>query len=64
MLGVMAAGCGWLRAAHCGVPAEDRDAGMCVCEFKRAFDIGQSKVSHHLRKPKEAELGRETRRGS
>jgi DNA-binding transcriptional ArsR family regulator len=69
MLGVMAAGCGCCEPPDCGVPAEDQDAGICVCEFKRALDMGQSKVSyhkvsHHLRKLKEAELGRETRRGS
>ena len=64
MLGVMAAGCGCCELPDCGVPAEDQGAGICVCEFERAFDMGQSKVSYHLRKLKEAELGRETRRGS
>jgi ArsR family transcriptional regulator len=63
MLGMMAVGRGCCELPDCGVPAEDQDAGICVCEFERAFDIGQSKVSYHLRKLKEAGLVREERRG-
>ena len=63
MLGMMAAGRGCCELPDCGVPAEDQDAGICVCEFERAFDMGQSKVSYHLRKLKEVGLAREEKRG-
>lgn len=63
MLGMMAAGRGCCELPDCGVPAEDQDAGICVCEFERVFDMGQSKVSYHLRKLKEAGLVCEERRG-
>ena len=63
MLGMMAAGRGCCELPDCGVPAEDQDAGICVCEFERFFDMGQSKVSYHLGKLKEAGLAREERRG-
>jgi ArsR family transcriptional regulator len=43
--------------------AKDQDAGICVCEFERYFDVGQSKVSYHLRKLKEVGLVHEQRRG-
>jgi ArsR family transcriptional regulator len=48
-----------------GVPVDDRDenVGICVCEFEDYFGMGQSKVSYHLRKLKEARLIREKRRG-
>jgi arsenate reductase (thioredoxin) len=39
------------------------DAAICVREFERYFDAGQSKVSYHLGKPKEARLVHEERRG-
>ena len=63
MLGMMAAGRGCCELADCGVPAEDQDAGICVCEFERTFDMAQSKVSYHLRKLKEVGLAREEKRG-
>ena len=63
MLGMMAAGRGCCELPDCGVPSEDQDAGICVCEFERAFDMAQSKVSYHLRKLREAGLVREERRG-
>ncbi len=63
MLGMMAAGRGCCDLPDCGVPAQDQDAGICVCEFERCFDVGQSKVSYHLGKLKEAGLVREERRG-
>jgi ArsR family transcriptional regulator len=47
----------------CGVPAEEGDAGICVCEFEAAFGMGQSRVSYHLAKLKEAGLVREEKRG-
>jgi len=63
MLGMMAEGRGCCELPDCGVPAGDQDAGICVCEFERFFGTGQSKVSYHLRKLKEAGLVREERRG-
>jgi ArsR family transcriptional regulator, arsenate/arsenite/antimonite-responsive transcriptional repressor len=47
----------------CGVPAEDQDVGICVCEFEGYFEIGQSRVSYHMRKLKDAGLVREEKRG-
>ena len=47
-----------------GVPAdEDENVGICVCEFEDYFGMGQSKVSYHLGKLKEAGLVREEKRG-
>jgi len=63
MLGMMAAGRGCCALPDCGVPAEDQDAGICVCEFERFFGMGQSKVSYHLGKLREAGLAREEKRG-
>jgi len=58
MLGMLAEG-----RECCELPAQDQDAGICVCEFERYFDVGQSKVSYHLGKLKEAGLVHEQRRG-
>ena len=63
MLGMMAGGRGCCDLPNCGVPAEDQDAGICVCEFEQYFGMGQSKVSYHLRKLKDAGLVREEKRG-
>ena len=63
MLGMMAGGRGCCDLPDCGVPAEDQDAGICVCEFEEYFGMGQSKVSYHLRKLKDAGLVREAKRG-
>ena len=63
MLGMLADGRGCCELPDCGVPDADQDAGICVCEFERYFDVGQSKVSYHLGKLKEAGLVREERRG-
>ena len=63
MLGMMAGGRGCCSLPDCGVPAEDQDAGICVCEFEAYFRMGQSKVSYHMKKLKEAGLAREERRG-
>ena len=46
MLGMMAGGRGCCDLPNCGVPAEDQDAGICVCEFEQYFGMGQSKVSY------------------
>ena len=63
MLGMMAQGRGCCSLPDCGVPAEDQDVGICVCEFEGYFGMGQSKVSYHMKKLKEAGLVREEKRG-
>ncbi len=63
MLGMMAGGRGCCSLPDCGVPAEDQDAGICVCEFEAFFGMGQSKVSYHIKKLREAGLVREAKRG-
>ena len=63
MLGMMAGGRGCCSLPDCGVPAEDQDAGICVCEFEAYFGMGQSKVSYHMKKLREAGLVREEKRG-
>ena len=63
MLGMMAGGRGCCSLPDCGVPAEDQDAGICVCEFEAFFGMGQSKVSYHMKKLKQAGLVHEERRG-
>ncbi len=45
------------------VTSEEDFPGICVCEFEDYYRIGQSKVSYHLGKLKEAGLVREERRG-
>ena len=63
MLGMLAGGRGCCDLPNCGVPDVDQDDGICVCEFERYFDVGQSRVSYHLGKLKDAGLVREERRG-
>jgi ArsR family transcriptional regulator, arsenate/arsenite/antimonite-responsive transcriptional repressor len=63
MLGMMAEGRGCCSLPDCGVPAEDQDVGICICEFEGYFGMGQSKVSYHMKKLKEAGLVREEKRG-
>lgn len=67
MLGMMAeaasSGRGCCNLPERGVPAEEGDPGLCVCEFEDYFGMGQSKVSYHVRKLKEAGLAREEKRG-
>jgi ArsR family transcriptional regulator, arsenate/arsenite/antimonite-responsive transcriptional repressor len=63
MLGMLAEGRGCCELPDCGVPEKDQDAGICVCEFERYFDAGQSKISYHLGKLKAAGLVHEERRG-
>jgi ArsR family transcriptional regulator len=63
MLKMMAGGRRCCDLPDCGVPAQDQDAGICVCEFERYFEVGQSKVSYHIRKLREAGLVRERKRG-
>ncbi len=46
-----------------GVPVTESAEGICVCEFEDVFGMGQSKVSYHVRKLKDAGLVREEKRG-
>ena len=63
MLGMMAEGRGCCDFSGSGVPASEGDEGICVCEFEEHFGMGQSKVSYHVRKLKDAGLVREEKRG-
>jgi len=63
MLRMMAEGRSCCGLPDLGVPAEEQDNGICVCEFEDYFGMGQSKVSYHVRKLKGARLVREERRG-
>ena len=69
MLGLMAAanaegrGCCGLPDLGAPVDEEDQNVGICVCEFEDYFKMGQSKVSYHVRKLKDAGLVREEKRG-
>jgi len=63
MLGMMADGRGCCDFSSSGVPAAEGEEGICVCEFEDHFGMGQSKVSYHMRKLKDAGLVREERRG-
>ena len=67
MLGMMAeaaaSGRGCCGLPDLGVPADEGDVGICVCEFEDRFGMGQSKVSYHMKKLRDAGLVREERRG-
>jgi ArsR family transcriptional regulator len=63
MLGMMADGRRCCDFSDSGVPADEGEEGICVCEFEAQFGMGQSKVSYHMRKLKDAGLVREERRG-
>ncbi len=65
MLGMMVEGRSCCDLADLGVPADDGEVnlGICVCEFEDYFRMGQSKVSYHMRKLKDAGLVREEKRG-
>jgi ArsR family transcriptional regulator len=63
MLGMMAEGRGCCDFSGSGVPADEGEEGICVCEFEDYFSMGQSKVSYHMRRLKDAGLVREERRG-
>jgi ArsR family transcriptional regulator len=69
MLGMLAAEAAEGRAC-CDLPdlgapvaGETDSPGICVCEFEGYYGVGQSRVSYHMRKLKEAGLVREERRG-
>jgi ArsR family transcriptional regulator, arsenate/arsenite/antimonite-responsive transcriptional repressor len=63
MLSMMADGRGCCDFSGSGVPADEGDEGICVCEFEEVFGMGQSKVSYHMKKLKDVGLVREERRG-
>jgi ArsR family transcriptional regulator len=64
MLGMMAGGRSCCSLPDLGAPVDDdEDVGICVCEFEDYFQMGQSKVSYHVRKLKDAGLVREEKRG-
>ncbi len=63
MLTMMADGRGCCDFSASGVPAAEGDEGICVCEFEEHFGMGQSKISYHMKKLKDAGLVREERRG-
>jgi len=63
MLSMMAEGRGCCDFSGFGVPAEEGEEGICVCEFEEVFSMGQSKVSYHMKKLKDAGLVLEERRG-
>jgi ArsR family transcriptional regulator len=63
MLTMMADGRSCCDFSASDVPASEGDEGICVCEFEDQFGMGQSKVSYHMKKLKDAGLAREERRG-
>jgi ArsR family transcriptional regulator, arsenate/arsenite/antimonite-responsive transcriptional repressor len=63
MLSMMAEGRSCCDFSASGVPAEEGEEGICVCEFEEVFSMGQSKVSYHVKKLKDAGLVKEERHG-
>ena len=63
MLSMMADGRGCCDFSDSGVPADEGEEGICVCEFEEVFSMGQSKVSYHMKKLRDAGLVHEERRG-
>ena len=63
MLSMMADGRSCCDFSDSSVPAVEGEEGICVCEFEDQFSMGQSKVSYHMKKLKDAGLVREERRG-
>ena len=45
ILGMLAEGRGCCELPDCGVPAQDQDAGICVCEFERGVSTWVSQRS-------------------
>jgi arsenate reductase len=58
MLSMMADGRSCCDFSGSGVPADEGEEGICVCEFEEVFGMGQSKVSYHVKKLKDAGLVR------
>jgi ArsR family transcriptional regulator, arsenate/arsenite/antimonite-responsive transcriptional repressor len=63
MLSMMAEGRSCCDFSDSGVPVGEGEEGICVCEFEEVFGMGQSKISYHMKKLKDAGLVREERRG-
>ena len=63
MLSMMAEGRSCCDFSASGVPVEEGEEGICVCEFEEVFSMGQSKVSYHMKKLRDAGLVHEERRG-
>ena len=63
LLSMMADGRGCCDFSGSGVPAGEEEEGICICEFEEQFGMGQSKVSYHMKKLRDAGLVREERRG-
>ena len=63
MLSMMADGRSCCDFSDSAVPVEEGEEGICVCEFEEGLSMGQSKVSYHLKKLKDAGLVREERHG-
>jgi ArsR family transcriptional regulator len=63
ILSMMAEGRSCCDFSGSGVPAGEGEEGICICEFEEVFGMGQSKVSYHMKKLKDAGLVREERRG-
>jgi ArsR family transcriptional regulator, arsenate/arsenite/antimonite-responsive transcriptional repressor len=63
MLTMMAEGRSCCDFSASAVPVEEGEEGICVCEFEEVFGMGQSKVSYHVKKLKDAGLVKEERRG-
>jgi ArsR family transcriptional regulator, arsenate/arsenite/antimonite-responsive transcriptional repressor len=63
MLSMMAEGRSCCDFSDSSVPVEEGEEGICVCEFEDTFGMGQSKVSYHVKKLKDAGLVSEERRG-
>jgi ArsR family transcriptional regulator len=63
MLSMMADGRSCCDFSDSGIPVEEGEEGICVCEFEETFGMGQSKVSYHMKKLKDAGLVHEERRG-
>jgi ArsR family transcriptional regulator, arsenate/arsenite/antimonite-responsive transcriptional repressor len=63
MLSMMADGRSCCDFSDSGVPVEEGEEGICVCEFEEVFSMGQSKVSYHMKKLKDAGLVTEERHG-
>ena len=60
---MMADGRGCCDFSGSGVPADEGEEGICVCEFEEVFSMGESKVSYHVKKLKDAGLILEEKRG-
>ena len=63
MLSMMADGRGCCDFSDSGVPADEGEEGICICEFEEVFGMGQSKVSYHMKKLKDAGLISEEKHG-